>query len=88
MMENFEYLISLVTGLAGYFFGARKNRKESDSISIQNVAASLDVYQQIIDDLEKRLDGMQKKMSEMENTIHNLQNENKQLRQLIELQTK
>jgi chromosome segregation ATPase len=83
MINNFEYIIAAITGLGGFILGARKQRKEVDSITIQNVAASLDVYQQIIDDLERRLDMMQKKMTEMETTIHKLENENKQLRKLI-----
>lgn len=83
MIEKFEYIIAAITGLGGFLLGARKQRKETDSITIQNVAASLDVYQQIIDDLEKRLDTMQKKMTDMENTIHKLEIENKQLRKLI-----
>ena len=83
-MEMYEWIIAAVTGLGGFLLGARKQQKETDSISIQNVASSLAVYQDIIEDLRKQIGDMQRKIDEMDKVIQTLENENKQLKAMIQ----
>jgi peptidoglycan hydrolase CwlO-like protein len=83
-MDIYDFILAGITGLGGFLFGARKQQKEVDSISIQNVASSLAVYQDIIEDLRKQIGDMQRKIEEMEKVIHSLEEENKKLRTLIQ----
>ena len=83
-MEMYEWIIAAVTGLGGFLLGARKQQKETDSISIQNVASSLAVYQDIIEDLRKQIGDMQRKIDEMDKVIQTLEDENKKLKAMIQ----
>jgi peptidoglycan hydrolase CwlO-like protein len=83
-MEIIDWILVTITGISGFFLGMRKTQKETDSISIQNVASTLNVYQDIIADLKDEINSLKTKMDEMEKTITNLKKENKQLRAMIE----
>jgi peptidoglycan hydrolase CwlO-like protein len=82
-MELVDWILVTITGISGFFLGMRKTQKETDSISIQNVASTLNVYQEIISDLKSEINALKSKMEIMDKTIHHLQEENKQLRKLI-----
>jgi peptidoglycan hydrolase CwlO-like protein len=82
-MELVDWILVTITGISGFFLGMRKTQKETDSISIQNVASTLNVYQEIISDLKSEINALKSKMEIMDKTIHDLQEENKQLRKLI-----
>ena len=83
-MEIIDWVLVTITGISGFFLGMRKTQKETDSISIQNVASTLNVYQDIIADLKVEMKSLQEKMNEMEKTITSLKKENKQLKAMIE----
>jgi len=83
-MEIIDWILVTITGISGFFLGMRKTQKETDSISIQNVASTLNVYQEIIADLKVELNSLKEKMNEMEKTITSLKKENKQLRAMME----
>lgn len=82
-MEIIDWVLVTITGISGFFLGMRKTQKETDSISIQNVAATLNVYQEIIADLKGQIGEMKLKMENMEGTIKTLQAENKKLSAMI-----
>lgn len=82
-MEIIDWILVTITGISGFFLGMRKTQKETDSISIQNVASTLNVYQEIIADLKAELNALKTKIDIMDKTINDLQEENKQLRKLI-----
>jgi len=82
-MELVDWILVTITGISGFFLGMRKTQKETDSISIQNVAATLNVYQDIIADLKAQIQEMRDKMEVMDKTIHSLQAENKKLSAMI-----
>lgn len=82
-MEIIDWILVTITGISGFFLGMRKTQKETDSISIQNVASTLNVYQDIIADLKIQINEMREKMEQMDKTIHKLQEENKKLNAMI-----
>jgi len=82
-MEIIDWILVTITGISGFFLGMRKTQKETDSISIQNVASTLNVYQDIIADLKVQINEMKEKMEQMDKTIHKLQEENKKLNAMI-----
>jgi len=83
-MEIFDWVLVTITGISGFFLGMRKTQKETDSISIQNVASTLNVYQEIIADLKSEINTLKGKMEKMDSLIQTLKEENKQLRAMIE----
>ena len=83
-MEIIDWILVTITGLSGFFLGMRKTQKETDSISIQNVASTLNVYQDIIEDLKDQMKDLKHRINDLEETIVSLKAENKQLREMIQ----
>jgi|LakMenE01Jun11ns_1017448.scaffolds.fasta_scaffold9601030_2 hypothetical protein len=77
-------VIGLVTGLAGYFMGYKKNQKEADSVGIQNVEKALDIYKIMLDDMKKRYDAeienLKSKLATYESHIAKLETTIKELK--------
>jgi archaellum component FlaC len=76
--------IGLITGLAGFFVGYKKNQKEADGVGIQNVEKALDIYKQMLDDMKKRYDAeienMKSKLASYEAHIAKLETTIKELK--------
>jgi archaellum component FlaC len=76
--------IGLITGLAGYFVGYKKNQKEAESVGIQNVEKALDIYKTMLDDMKKRYDAeienMKAKLASYEAHIAKLETTIKELK--------
>jgi hypothetical protein len=76
--------IGLITGLAGYFVGYKKNQKEADSVGIQNVEKALDIYKIMLDDMKKRYDAeienLKSKLATYESHIVKLETTIKELK--------
>lgn len=55
---DLEMLVQIISpiagGGAGYLFARRKNKLENQSLETQNVGDNLELYQKMLDDLEKR----------------------------------
>lgn len=87
-MDNLSVIlnavIGLVTGLAGYFMGYKKNQKEADSVGIQNVEKALDIYKIMLDDMKKRYDAeienLKSKLATYESHIAKLETTIKELK--------
>lgn len=87
-MDNLSVIlnavIGLVTGLAGYFMGYKKNQKEADSVGIQNVEKALDIYKTMLDDMKKRYDAeienLKSKLATYESHIAKLETTIKELK--------
>ena len=72
-MTNF--IIGIITALAGYFFGLRKTNAETDTIVIDNVKELLGVYSQTIQDLKTEIRELKDKIDTYEQTIEKLKRE-------------
>jgi hypothetical protein len=49
-------IVSIITGLIGFFTGKRKTDAEADSTTIENVEKALAIYKDIIEDMKSRYD--------------------------------
>lgn len=67
-----NFVIGLVTALAGYIFGLRRNNAETDSIVIDNVKELLSVYSQTIMELRNEIRELKDKIDLYETLIENL----------------
>jgi CII-binding regulator of phage lambda lysogenization HflD len=77
-------IVAILGSSLGYFFGYKKNKKEAESIGIQNVEKALDIYKQMLDDMKKRYDleieNLKAKLSEYQQHIATLETKIKELK--------
>lgn len=83
-MDFKDFILPIVGTFLGYLFGYRKQNKEIDSIQIENIAKSVAVYQDIIEDLRNRITELQGRIQEMDDNICELRRENHKLKELLE----
>ncbi len=79
----------VLTGVAGFFFGKRKQRAEISTIELEAAANALKYYREMVDDLGSKLknsilelDKATQRIKELEDTVELLTNELKKYKQL------
>lgn len=77
-------LISIITAIGGYVFGARKNRAEADSIVISNVKELLEIQSGMITSLKNEIDSLKVKIDGYEVYIENLETQVKELKKSMD----
>lgn len=82
-MDIVTVLISSVTGIITFFVGHRRARKEVESMALDNIGKSLDIYNKIIDSLKDEIMELTTKVKELEEKIDNLKTENESLRDML-----
>ena len=78
-MDLINIIIPAVTGFLTFLLGQNRGKKEVESISLQNLEKTLEIYQFIIQDLKSeilslngKVDTLQQKVDEMMEENHNL----------------
>lgn len=85
MTETFiTLLISSITGVITYFIGLRKAKKELESLALDNISKTLNIYQVIIKDLKGEVETLLIKVGELEEKIDELKSENEELKKMVE----
>jgi peptidoglycan hydrolase CwlO-like protein len=86
-MSNETLLIvsNLLTALAGWFVGKRKQQAETDNQVLRNLEISVNLYKEIIDDLKTEIEGLNLKIQDLERKIDELHAENKELKKLTNI---
>lgn len=82
---TFTILVSSATGLFTYLVGRNRKQKEVDSITLQNLEKSVDIYNRIIGDLSEQIIKLNAKISDLEEKVDNLLAENLELKKLMKL---
>lgn len=82
---TFTILVSSVTGIFTYLVGRNRKQKEVDSITLQNLEKSVDIYNRIIGDLSEQIVKLNTKISDLEEKVDNLLAENLELKKLMKL---
>jgi peptidoglycan hydrolase CwlO-like protein len=77
------FVISSITGLITFFFGLKRGKREVEGIALQNIEKSLEIYQNIIDDLNIRVMALMGKVDDLETKIDELKKENSVLREML-----
>lgn len=79
----------ILTGVAGFFFGKRKQRAEVSTIELEVASNALKYYREMVDDLGGKLkdaitqlDEATKRIKELEDTVEMLTDELKKYKQL------
>jgi peptidoglycan hydrolase CwlO-like protein len=86
-MTNETLLIvsNLLTAIAGFFVGKRKQNAETDNQVLRNLEISVNLYKEIIDDLKTEIEGLNIKIQDLERKIDELHAENKELKKLTNI---
>ena len=81
MNEGIILIISnALTAFASFFVGRRKTEADSDNAILNNLAASINIYKTIIDDLKEEIHQLNIKVEQLEKKVDLLTEENTKLR--------
>ena len=76
-------LSTAIAGVTSWFIGVRKTRKELESMSLNNIEKSIEIYAVIIDNLKDEVKEMMIKIDVLEDKIDALTKENIELHKLL-----
>ena len=71
---------NLLTGVAGWFVGKRKQTAETDNQVLRNLELSIGLYKNIIDDLKQEIHELNIKVQDLEKRVSELMAENRHLK--------
>ena len=74
---------STITGVITFLVGQRKARKEVESLGLENISKSLEIYNHIITGLKEEIMELSDKVKELEGKIDFLRTENESLREML-----
>ena len=81
MNNELLLLISnVLTATASFFVGRRKVNADTDNQVLKNLELSINLYQQIIQDLKKEIESLNIKIQQLEEKMDTLYKENKELK--------
>lgn len=80
MDSGLTVLISSITGIVTFFVGHRKAKREVESMALDNISKSLDIYNRIVENLKGEIVQLTDKIKELEQKIDSLKEENEQLK--------
>lgn len=78
-----EITITAVTGFLTFLLGQNKGKKELESIHLQNLEKSIEIYQTIITDLKIEIEKLGKKVTTLEDMVDELMLENQKLQKML-----
>ena len=73
-------LSNALTGVAAWFVGRRKVNADTDNQVLKNLELSINLYQQIIQDLKREIESLNIKIQQLEEKMYTLHKENKELK--------
>ena len=71
---------NLLTGVAGWFVGKRKQTAETDNQVLRNLELAVNVYVKIIEDLKAEIHELNIKVQDLERRVDELMAENRKLK--------
>lgn len=71
---------NILTGIAGWFVGKRKQTAETDNMVLRNLELSIGLYKNIIDDLKAEIHELNNKIQALEQKVERLMDENRNLK--------
>jgi peptidoglycan hydrolase CwlO-like protein len=73
-------LSNALTGVAAWFVGRRKVNADTDNQVLKNLELSINLYQEIIQDLKREIESLNIKIQQLETKMDDLYKENKELK--------
>ena len=79
-MDWITLVSSTVIGFFTFLLGQQRGKKEVESIHLQNLEKSTEIYKTIIDDMKDELIALRKEIELLESKVQTLLQENAELR--------
>ncbi len=73
---------NVLTGIAGWFVGRRRQQADTDNQVLRNLELSINIYVKIIEDLKKEIHELNIKVQGLEQMVEKLMEENKRLKKM------
>lgn len=74
------FLSNAITGIAAWFVGKRKTNAETDNLVLSNLEKSMNIYQDLIQNLKEEIHQLNTKIQELELKVDMLMKENRELK--------
>jgi peptidoglycan hydrolase CwlO-like protein len=82
-MDWITIISSSVVGFLTFLLGQQKGKKEVESLHLQNLEKSINIYKVIIDDMKEELADLRKEIEQLEKKVQELLEENTKLKTLL-----
>ncbi len=82
-MDILTIVASTITGVVTFLVGLRKARREVESLGLENISKSLEIYNHIISGLKEEIIELSGKVKELEDKIDFLSAENQSLKEML-----
>jgi hypothetical protein len=77
-------ILSSVTGFLTFVLGQQRGKKEVESVHLQNLEKSIEIYKTIIDDLRDEISILNDRVETLQGMVNELMVENHKLQRMIE----
>jgi peptidoglycan hydrolase CwlO-like protein len=76
-------IITSVTGFLTFILGQQRGKKEIESVHLQNLEKSIEIYKTIIDDLRDEIKILNDRVEVLQSMVNELMMENHKLQSII-----
>ena len=76
-------IITTATGLLTFILGQQRGKKEIESVHLQNLEKSIEIYKTIIDDLRDEIKILNDRVEVLQSMVNELMMENHKLQSMI-----
>jgi peptidoglycan hydrolase CwlO-like protein len=73
-------LSNIITGIAGWFVGRKRQQADTDNQVLRNLELSVNIYVKIIEDLKQEIHELNNKVQDLEKKVNDLMAENRKLK--------
>ena len=82
-MDIINIVIPAITGFLTFVIGQQRGKKEVESISLQNLEKSVQIYQTIIQDLRDEITSLNEKVDALQRKVDEMMTENHSLKKML-----
>ena len=86
-MQLTDVIIPAVTGFLTFLLGQQRGKKEVESITLNNLEKSVQIYQTIINDLKEEISKLNIKVDELQEKVDSMMEENLKLKKMLSKKT-
>ena len=82
-MDLTNIIIPAITGFLTFLLGQQRGKKEIESISLQNLEKSIQIYQTIINNLKDEITSLNVKVDMLQTKVDEMMEENVNLKKML-----
>ena len=82
-MDLTNIIIPAITGFLTFLLGQQRGKKEVESLSLQNLEKSIQIYQTIIQSLKEEISSLNDKVDSLQQKVDEMMEENHTLKKML-----